>query len=189
MSRKPNRIYSSGERFGRNNQQTEINIFKKDMEYVDSEGKYSQPEGPNPDDSLVRSRYERLDPQVFLKRSHVKEIFDDRERYYKDRYVYNPDDWVLETCNAQYLNADLMSRWGLGGSRPENRRLIKNTESAGKVDIKTNIYNRRPNHENIQTYGHYWLYDYDQTPNEFDREDNNYSLVRKTLNDKKWKGY
>lgn len=185
--KKPQRIYDNGKRFGRNKGQSSINMFKKDMLYTDEEGKFSIPEGPNPDDSLVRSRYERLDPQVFLKRSHIKEIYDDRERYYKNRFVYDPDEWVLETCNAQYLDADLMTKWGITGTRKENRKLIKNQETAGKVDLNFNIYNRRPNHENIQTYGHYWLYAMDQTPNEFDRYNNTYPDIRKTLSDNKYR--
>jgi hypothetical protein len=182
---RPGTLYSSGERFGRNWQQDEIDIFKKDLLYINSEGQYGVPEGPNPDDSLVRSRYERLDPQVTLKRSHIRELVDDRNAYYN---FYNsrkcdPEDWVQETCNAQRLDPDLMFKWGLAGSRPENRQNRKIVDQNGKIDLPFNIYNRRPNHERIQTDGTRWLYDLEGYPNEFDVKKESYQIrdTRKTL--------
>lgn len=158
---KLNRLYDNGERFGRNKSQNAIDIFKKDLLYINEDGLYAIPGGPNPDDSLVRSAYERSNPQVYLKRSHIKEIMDDRNAYYE---YYNsrrcdPDKWAQQTANPQLMSPERMSAWGLMGHRAENKKNVRIDSSSGKVDLQFNIYNRRPNHERIQVDGHRWLYD------------------------------
>ncbi len=181
----PNRLYQTGERFGRNQAQTYMDLFKEDLKYIDEEDKYSIPEGPNPDDSLVRSRYERLDPQITLKRKHIDQINGDRDDYYKYHKAmeYKPEEWSQSTCNAQILDAELAMRWNLNGNRPENKKNVKIPVKGNRTDLQFNIYNRRPNVESMQMSAHIWLDDLEGPPNQFDviRESPSIKLVRKEL--------
>jgi hypothetical protein len=184
---RPNTIYKNGRLYGRINSQDQIDLFKKDLNYKNDQGIPAKPEEVNGNFTFARSMYEHGELQLKPRQEHIKRVFEKRKEYY-GRKCYNPDDFQLETNTAQILQPEIISRWKLWGSRPENNKLIK-IDNMKKNNTYFNIYNRRPNHEQIQTDGPRWLYELEMKPNEFDKYDNRYSLVRKQLNDYGFSNY
>lgn len=152
-----------------------INLFWKDLEYVNEEGKPAKPSDPNPNDMFAKSKYEYNSIKNRLARKKVREIYKEREEWHRkaEEKKYKP----IERYSSKHytFNPDDMHNMGLyNNSKPTNGLTDYNDKTYGDTggdfrerigsrtnDLVYNIRNRRPNFSDLTTNAIRKMYEHD----------------------------
>jgi len=133
-----------------------VDMYKDDVRHMDSEQKYTQPAELNSGEIMKQPNYLANSTDNIIKGRYYNKIVKKNQDY----LARNSSPWQVgkfkiphevkyDRANVDNLSAFTMHSWGLEGTRDNSRKLQKVCESKGQHDFDFNIYNRRPNMDNV----------------------------------------